>query len=61
MNTKIKADWQYGTWDGCRILMLKQSLKLTPKERFEALEETAKTSDWLNKKSILKKKEIESK
>ena len=54
MSTKIKPDWKYGTWDGCRILMLKQSLKLTPKERFEALEEMAKTSDWLSKKRVSK-------
>ncbi len=56
MSTKIKANWKYGTWDGCRILMLKQSLKLTPKERFEALEEMAKTSDWLSKKRVSKSK-----
>ncbi len=56
MSTKIKANWKYGTWDGCRILMLKQSLKLTPKERFEALEEMAKTSDWLSKKIVSKSK-----
>ena len=56
MSTKIKPDWKYGTWDGCRILMLKQSLKLTPKERFEALEEMTKTSDWLSKKRVSKRK-----
>ena len=40
--------------------MLKQSLKLTPKERFEALEKMTTISDWLSKKSF-KKKEIVSK
>ncbi len=57
MNNKIKPDWKYGSWEGSRILQLKISLKLTARQRFEALEEIAETSTWLTghrKKSIQK-------
>ncbi|RKZ94856.1 MAG: hypothetical protein DRQ43_06215 [Gammaproteobacteria bacterium] len=43
--------WDNATWDGSRIYQLKCSLKLTPKQRFEALEEFSETCNWLAGKS----------
>ncbi len=47
MTKDKKQDWDNATWEGSRKAQLRQSLKLSPKERFEALETLAETSDWL--------------
>lgn len=43
----IKQNWENASWEGSRISQLKRSLKLTPKQRFDALEELAEVSNWL--------------
>ncbi|WP_198263495.1 hypothetical protein [sulfur-oxidizing endosymbiont of Gigantopelta aegis] len=40
--------WENATWDGSRIAQLKNSLKLTPKQRFEALEDFSVVNDWFS-------------
>ncbi|MEN8205523.1 MAG: hypothetical protein ABFS24_05870 [Pseudomonadota bacterium] len=47
MTNDKNQDWDNATWEGSRKAQLKQSLKLSPKERFEALETLAETSNWL--------------
>lgn len=47
INHRIKQDWNNATWVGCRQAMLRQSLKLTVRERLQALEELCKTSQKL--------------
>ena len=42
-----KQNWHNASWEGSRIAQLKNSLKLTPKQRFEALEDFSQVSDWL--------------
>lgn len=42
-----EQQWDNATWKGNRRAQLRASLKLTPKQRFEALEEMAETSSWL--------------
>lgn len=49
MMTDKKQHWDNATWEGSRKMQLQRSLKLTPEERFKALETLAKTSDWLFK------------
>ncbi len=44
MSTKIKPDWENATWIGSRRAMIRKSLKLTVRERLQALEEMNKTS-----------------
>ncbi len=44
MNNKIERNWGNATWIGSRRAMIKQSLKLTVRERLLALEELCKTS-----------------
>jgi len=36
--------WDNATWEGSRRAMIRQSLKLTVRERLQALEELAETS-----------------
>jgi hypothetical protein len=36
--------WAAGTWRGARDELLRRSLRLTPRERLELLEELARTS-----------------
>ena len=43
----IKQNWENASWEGSRIAQLKRSLKLTHKQRFDALEELAEVSNWL--------------
>jgi len=43
----IKQEWGNATWEGSRKAMIKQSLKLSVRERLEALEELCKTSNKL--------------
>ena len=47
MSIDDKINWSKTTWEGSRREQLKSSLKLTPKQRFEALEEMAETGRWL--------------
>ncbi len=42
-----KQNWDSASWEGSRIAQLKNSLKLTPQQRFEALEDFSQVSDWL--------------
>jgi len=44
---KIEQSWGNATWRGSRRAMIKQSLKLTVRERLLALEELYKTSQAL--------------
>jgi hypothetical protein len=39
--------WSAGTWKGARDELLRRSLRLTPRERLELLEELARTSEHL--------------
>jgi O-succinylbenzoate synthase len=47
MDSKIKQSWNNATWSGSRRAMIKQSLKLSVRERLQALEELCKTSQKL--------------
>jgi len=42
-----KQNWENATWAGSRRAQLRASLKLTHKQRFEAIQEMQETSDWL--------------
>ena len=44
MSKEIKQDWENATWTGIRRAMIRQSLKLTVRERLLFLEEMSKTS-----------------
>ena len=56
MKTKKQSDWRNASWEGCRIAQLKRSLKLSPKQRFEALQSIAETSEWLANASKISNK-----
>jgi len=47
MSRKIKQRWDNATWAGSRREMIRQSLKLTVRERLQVLEELCKTSQKL--------------
>lgn len=42
-----EQDWENATWEGSRRAQLRASLKLTHKERFEAMQDLQDTSQWL--------------
>ena len=44
MSKEFKQDWRNATWIGSRRAMIRQSLKLTVRERLLFLEEMSKTS-----------------
>ena len=44
MNSKIIQSWDNATWEGRRRAMIRKSLKLTVRERLQALEDLAETS-----------------
>jgi hypothetical protein len=44
MSREIEQDWENATWIGSRRAMIRQSLKLTVRERLLILEEMSKTS-----------------
>ena len=48
MSDNNEPKWDNASWEGSRIAQLKNSLKLTAKERFEALEDFAEVSDWFS-------------
>jgi len=47
MSSKIEQDWKNASWAGSRRAMIRQSLKLTVRERLQALEELCKTANKL--------------
>ncbi len=47
MSRKNKPRWENATWVGSRQAMIRASLKLTVRERLQALEEICKTSQKL--------------
>ena len=47
-NNDKSNQWENATWDGSRIAQLKNSLKLTPKQRFEALDDFFEVNDWFS-------------
>lgn len=47
MIKKIEQRWENATWEGSRRAMIKQSLKLTVRERLMALEELNRLSQKL--------------
>jgi len=44
MSNKIEQSWDYASWEGSRRAMIRKSLKLTVRERLQALEDLAETS-----------------
>ncbi len=48
-NDNKSIQWKNATWDGSRIAQLKKSLKLTPKQRFEALDDFIEVNNWFSK------------
>jgi len=47
MTSKTRQSWDNATWSGRRRTMIKQTLKLTVRERLQVLEELYKTSQKL--------------
>ena len=47
MNSKIIQSWDNASWEGRRRAMIRKSLKLTIRERLQALEDLAETSQKL--------------
>lgn len=47
MTSKNEQSWDNATWEGSRRAMIRQSLKLTVRERLQALEELCKTAQKL--------------
>lgn len=52
---KQKQSWDNATWVGSRRAMIRQALKLSVRERLEALEELIKTSNKLTALKTTKK------
>ena len=44
MDNKIEQNWDNASWEGSRRAMIRKSLKLTVRERLQALEDLAETS-----------------
>lgn len=59
MNDRDEVGWEAGTWEGSRRLQLRRSLKLTVRERLQALEALAETSDRLSDARRVKRSEPE--
>ena len=47
MDNKIEQNWGNASWVGSRRAMIRKSLKLTVRERLQALEDIAETSQKL--------------
>ncbi|VAW69421.1 hypothetical protein MNBD_GAMMA09-2102 [hydrothermal vent metagenome] len=47
MSSKIKQNWDNASWTGSRRAMLRQALKLTVRERLQALEGLCETAQKL--------------
>lgn len=48
MTDSDDKDWSTATWEGSRRAQLRRSLKLTPMQRLEALEDLTEVSQWLS-------------
>jgi hypothetical protein len=59
MNDHNEVGWEAGTWEGSRRLQLRRALKLTVRERLQALEALAETSDRLSEIRWMKRREPE--
>ncbi|MCW9047314.1 MAG: hypothetical protein OQK46_04485 [Gammaproteobacteria bacterium] len=57
MENKPTQSWENASWEGSRRAMIRQSLKLTVRERLQALENLIETSQKLAK---IKKKPVDS-
>jgi len=55
MTKEIKQNWDYASWEGSRRALIRKSLKLTVRQRLQALKETCLTSQKLS--SISKTKQ----
>jgi hypothetical protein len=42
-----QSGWEAGTWEGARRSGLRRALRLSVRERLQALEALAETSEWL--------------
>ena len=49
MENNNKQNWENASWEGSRRAMIRQSLKLTVRERLQALENLIETSQKLAK------------
>jgi len=47
MDNKIEQNWGNASWEGSRRAMIRKSLKLTVRERLQALEDLVETSQKL--------------
>ena len=47
MENKIEQEWGNANWEGSRRAMIRKSLKLTVRERLQALEDMVETSQKL--------------
>lgn len=45
MTDERDGDWSLATWEGSRRALLRQSLKLTVRQRLEALDQLAEIND----------------
>lgn len=57
-NNDKSNKWANATWDGSRIAQLKNSLKLTQNQRFEALEDFSDVNDWFSHSLIIAHKTL---
>lgn len=48
MADSADKDWLTATWEGSRRAQLRRSLKLTPMQRLQALEDLTEVSQWLS-------------
>ncbi len=58
MNDNIEKNWDNATWIGSRRAMIRQSLKLTIRERLQALEELTETSKKLASLKVRSNKKL---
>ena len=61
MDNKIEQNWDNASWEGSRKAMIRKSLKLTVRERLQALEDLAKTSHKLANLKTSDNKDLEHK
>ena len=55
MKNKTEQDWKNATWEGSRIALIKQHLRLSVRQRLLALEELCITSNKLSSLKLNKK------
>jgi len=61
MDNKIEQNWDHASWEGSRRAMIRKSLKLTVRERLQALEDLAETSQKLTNLKTSDNKDLEHK